>query len=227
MLGLIPAMILSLVFQNCSSGKYASNATRTEIALTSVGQNNPEVPTTKTFFIGGTISGLTEDGLVLLNRIGNDLQVLKGSTTFQFSNPVQEGEAYEVSILSAPSNLNCKISSASGIDVNADINSVSVVCQMKKGVITSVSMVKGFFTYTGKNLNWLGPDGKAYKAGMNFFTPPVEDGYIGGYSNLVYVPGDTTGYLPGGASTPTYQYLCPADQQRYDSTVCTNAISWR
>jgi hypothetical protein len=80
------------------------------------------------FSIGGSISGLTATGLVLQNNGGDNLTVASGASTFQFSTPVAYNGNYNVTVLQQPTGLICTISSGSGTNVSADVNTVSVSC---------------------------------------------------------------------------------------------------
>src|SRR5881398_1918549 len=56
-------------------------------------------------YLGGSVSGITRDGLVLTNNGGNDLAVLAGSTTFQFSNRVSTDDEFDIEVKTLPSNI--------------------------------------------------------------------------------------------------------------------------
>ncbi|MCC6807724.1 MAG: hypothetical protein IT381_09890 [Deltaproteobacteria bacterium] len=79
--------------------------------------------TTLTAAIGGTISGLTADGLILRNRIVNgdadptttDLSVPSGTAKFSFSD-VPDGASYQVTIQAQPAGLFCRIDKAKDND---------------------------------------------------------------------------------------------------------------
>ncbi len=82
-----------------------------------------------TFSIGGTISGLTNNGLKLsLNNGAQVLTVPGGTTAFEFDFGVLDHTAYTVSILTQPAGQTCSISANSGTVNGADIDSVSLTC---------------------------------------------------------------------------------------------------
>ena len=85
--------------------------------------------TTTTYTIGGTISGLTGSGLVLQNNGGNNLTVASGATSFTFSNPVNAGSAYNVTVLTQPSSPTetCSVTNGSGT-ANGNVTNVQVAC---------------------------------------------------------------------------------------------------
>ena len=80
-----------------------------------------------TYTIGGTVSNLQTDGLVLQNNSGDDWSVPAHSTGFTFPTPVAAGSSYLVTILKQPEGLSCSISTNSGT-ANADVSNVSVAC---------------------------------------------------------------------------------------------------
>ncbi|HEY4238331.1 MAG TPA: kelch repeat-containing protein [Kofleriaceae bacterium] len=82
---------------------------------------------TSTYTIGGTISGLTVDGLVLEDNGGDDLTVAANATTFVFATPLASGTAYAVTILTQPTGATCTITAGSGV-ATADVSSVVIAC---------------------------------------------------------------------------------------------------
>lgn len=83
--------------------------------------------------LGGSITGLTSSGLVLIN--GNDqLSVAPGTTSFVFPATVGDGQTYGVTVLTQPSTpvaQTCTVNSASGTGVmgSADVLNLQVNCQ--------------------------------------------------------------------------------------------------
>ena len=85
--------------------------------------------TTDTFTVGGTVSGLAGMGLVLQDNGGNNLAV-SASGSFAFTTAIASGAAYNVTVLTEPSDLSqtCVSSLNTGTVTNKNITSVSVVC---------------------------------------------------------------------------------------------------
>lgn len=81
-----------------------------------------------TFTIGGTISGLTQSGLVLQNNGGDNLNISASATTFQFNTPVNYGDSYNVTVLTQPTGQLCSVINSSGTNVTANVTNVRVVC---------------------------------------------------------------------------------------------------
>ena len=75
--------------------------------------------------LGGTISGLSTDGLVLAN--GSDtLAVASGATGFTFDETI--GSSYDVTVRTQPSGQTCQISGGSG-SASGNVSSVTVTCR--------------------------------------------------------------------------------------------------
>lgn len=80
-----------------------------------------------TYTIGGTISGLSSEGLILLN--GTDVvSPNSGDQNFTFPIAVVAGTAYAVSVQLQPDADNCTVSGGSGTVGSADVNDVQVTC---------------------------------------------------------------------------------------------------
>ncbi len=75
--------------------------------------------------LGGSLSGLTADGLVLAN--GSDtLSVAAGATHFTFDEGI--GSSYAVTVQTQPEGQTCQVSKGSG-STSGDVNSVSISCR--------------------------------------------------------------------------------------------------
>lgn len=77
--------------------------------------------------VGGTITGLSSAGLVLLNG-AEQLSISSGVSTFQFQNSVSVGANYSVTVQTQPTGKTCNVANASGTMVAQGINNVTVVC---------------------------------------------------------------------------------------------------
>ncbi|NEX63976.1 hypothetical protein [Noviherbaspirillum galbum] len=80
-----------------------------------------------TYTLGGTVSGLTTDGLVLVNG-GTTASVPANSTSFTFNVPVADGAAYGVAVLTQPAGQTCQVSNGTAIMGSANVTSVVVTC---------------------------------------------------------------------------------------------------
>ncbi|MGK5017095.1 MULTISPECIES: hypothetical protein [unclassified Janthinobacterium] len=82
-----------------------------------------------TYSVGGTISGLTVDSLVLIN--GNvTTTVAKDAKTFVMAGPVADGSTYNVSVSSQPKGLLCVVQPGTGAGTmgSANITTVQIAC---------------------------------------------------------------------------------------------------
>jgi hypothetical protein len=81
----------------------------------------------QTYFIGGTITGLTGSGLVLSMPGQADLTVAPGQTTFTFANKVKNGTDFTVSVATQPAAQTCSVDHGTGRVLGADVQ-VAVTC---------------------------------------------------------------------------------------------------
>jgi 6-phosphogluconolactonase len=90
------------------------------------GSSTPPPPASYT--IGGTVSGLSGSGLVLLNNGGNGLTV--SGASFTFTQPMTSGKPFNVTVAAQPTSppQACTVADASGVVGSSDITSVSVAC---------------------------------------------------------------------------------------------------
>ena len=82
-----------------------------------------------TYVIGGTLSGLNGDQVILQNNNNDDL-TLTTNGDFEFDTAIAEGLDYEVTVLSDPQNpaQTCSVSMGSGVNTMADVGNVEVDC---------------------------------------------------------------------------------------------------
>lgn len=82
--------------------------------------------TTYTHALKGTASGVTADGLVVVN--GSDKVVIPaGATSFEMAKVAEEAP-YGIKILSQPAGLTCTINNAIGTMGTADVTNVAISC---------------------------------------------------------------------------------------------------
>jgi hypothetical protein len=85
------------------------------------------------YTIGGTINGLTSDGLVLTNGSGGGtVAPLTGVTTFTFAAAVSYGTSYGVTVLTQPANDVCSVTqNGTGVMGDAAVANIAVNCVPK------------------------------------------------------------------------------------------------
>ncbi len=103
------------------------NTTTDGYCLFSVSDTTASAITVSGVRLGGTLSHLTQSGLVLLNNGGDDLSVAKNSTTFTFSTEIPSGSAYNITVGTQPTGQTCVVSNGSGT-ATADVTNIAVDC---------------------------------------------------------------------------------------------------
>src|SRR4029077_13585130 len=79
------------------------------------------------YTVGGTISGLTANGLVLAN--GSDtLNVAAGATSFTMPRAVASGGGYAVTVQSQPPGQNCTVTNGTGTVGSSNVSNIGVSC---------------------------------------------------------------------------------------------------
>jgi uncharacterized repeat protein (TIGR03803 family) len=81
-----------------------------------------------TYTVGGTITGLTADGLVLLDNGGDAITLGTGATQFTMSTGIAYGSAYAITVQTAPQGLVCSVSDGAGTMGAAGVTNVSIGC---------------------------------------------------------------------------------------------------
>ncbi len=80
------------------------------------------------YTVGGTITGVEGNGLVLQDNDGDNLNVPPGSTAFTFATPLASGTTYAVSVQTAPTNEICIVTNGTGTVTTANVTNVSIAC---------------------------------------------------------------------------------------------------
>ena len=119
----------------------------TLLAMTSIAvigcKNSNFTPSTPTSYtIGGSVSGLTASGLVLLDNGGDQLAVSANATSFSFGAPLSSGSAYVVTIQSQPTGENCTVAEGNGV-ATAAVTVVAVTCAPAYNIGGSISGLTG------------------------------------------------------------------------------------
>jgi hypothetical protein len=96
-------------------------------------------------YLGGSVSGITKDGLVLTNNGGNDLAVPAGAVTFQFSNRVSTDDEFDIEVKSLPPNIEkCNLFNNHARANYFTINQVQIQCIIKQhGLTVTVNGLTG------------------------------------------------------------------------------------
>jgi hypothetical protein len=102
------------------------------------------------YTVGGTVAGLTGNGLVLQLNAGNNLKIdLNGS--FSFSTLLQGGDAYLVTVLAQPANPSesCIVINAGGSVGQTDVSDIQVTCSAIPVSAPAISTAQGQWTWAG------------------------------------------------------------------------------
>lgn len=93
--------------------------------------------TQNSYAVGGTITGLTVDGLVLANgSTARQLTLVKGATTFTMPDAVADGQPFGIDVITSPAGLKCsvEVDPATGLSTgvgrmgSAMVNTVKIAC---------------------------------------------------------------------------------------------------
>jgi hypothetical protein len=82
------------------------------------------------YTVGGMISGLTQDGLVLANG-GDQLTVSANATSFQMHQSVVSGSGYDVTVHTQPTGETCTVANGSGTMGAGNVTNVAVTCTLQ------------------------------------------------------------------------------------------------
>lgn len=146
--------------------------------------------------IGGSVTGLTTDGLVLANG-SNTVAVPANATSYTFPQQIGNYASYSVSIQTQPARLTCVVGNNVGTASGVDINWINVSCAPNTfalgGTVTNL-------TGTGLRLT-NGSDTVDVAAGATTFTFPtkVADGSVYGVAVLQQPTGQTCTVTNGTA----------------------------
>ena len=83
--------------------------------------------------VGGVVSGLTADGLVLINGSGDQVTLAKDAVVYAFPGAVAYGSTYSVNVLTQPAGLTCTVANAVGEMGDAAVTNANVTCVAKVG----------------------------------------------------------------------------------------------
>ena len=96
--------------------------------------NVPVVCAVNAFTVGGKITGLTTEGLVLTNgTTGGTITVVKNATVFVFTNNVAYDQSYGITILKQPSGQTCTVTNGVGVMGDAKVENIEVTCSTSIG----------------------------------------------------------------------------------------------
>jgi len=131
--------VYSVTILTQPAGESCTVATGSGAATANI--TNVVVACVQMFAIGGTITGLTETGLVLQDNGGDNLAVDAAATSYTFATSLASGGAYSVSVLAQPLGEDCTVTNATGT-ATANVTNVNVACVQAytvNGIVTGLS----------------------------------------------------------------------------------------
>ena len=78
--------------------------------------------------VGGTVTGLTAEGLELNNGSEDRIAIPSGATSYAFAGKIAFATSYSVTVLKQPTGLKCSVSNQGGEMGDLDITNVNVSC---------------------------------------------------------------------------------------------------
>jgi N-acetylneuraminic acid mutarotase len=165
------------------------------LVLTACGGSDTSVTPGSLYGVGGTITAMDADGLVLVNN-GQSLAVASGSGAFTFPNSVRQGAGYAVTVQNSPIGFTCTVTNGVGTIDRANVTNVAVTCSQKSFVLSG--------TITGLAAPGLllanGTDQLAIPADATSFTLPSSVAFGTAYAISVAAspPGLTCSVASGG-----------------------------
>jgi sugar lactone lactonase YvrE len=150
------------------------------------------------YTIGGTISGLA--GPVVLQDMGGDNLTIQADGKFTFAIPINNGNLYNVTVLTQPSGKTCSISSGSGIVSGNTVANVAIFCSsLKYNVGGTISGLTGSVTLQ----NNTGDDYTLSTNGSYTFPTQVAFGSPYSVTVLTQPPGNQTCSVANATATGT------------------------
>jgi sugar lactone lactonase YvrE/predicted SpoU family rRNA methylase len=134
-------------FQDCTiaNGSGTTNgADVNNVAVSCKTNSNPA------YTIGGTITGVSNSGPIVLQDNGTDNLTVSADGSFTFATPIPSGSAYSVTAVSSTTSQTrtCSFTNASGVVGGANVSNVKIVCAESTPVVNITVNVSGL-TGTG------------------------------------------------------------------------------
>ncbi|HCE09812.1 MAG TPA: hypothetical protein DIT28_04655 [Oxalobacteraceae bacterium] len=146
--------------------------------------------------LGGTVSGLTNSGLVLANG-GDTVSVPANVTSYAFPNQINVGASFHVTIQSQPQHMTCAVIDISGTAGTTSTTNINVACAQNSYAVGGT--VSGLTAGGLVLIN--GADVVTIAANATVFTMPakVPDGSVYGIAVLTQPTGLTCSVVNGTA----------------------------
>jgi sugar lactone lactonase YvrE len=150
-----------------------------------------------TYRVGGRVSGLQGNALVLVN--GNDTASVSANGSFTFNQALTSGATYNVVVRTPPTGQSCTVSNGAGTAASADVSDVTVACA--SNTYTLGGSISGLTT-SGLVLSNNGSDTLSVAANASLFTMSQPVAYGASYNLTVQTqPTDLLCTLTNGSGT--------------------------
>ena len=139
---LLAILLLSALLTACGGGGSGSSSS-------GAGSNGGSSSTAASYTVGGSVSGL--NGAVSLSLNGGTAQSVSSDGSFVFSSSLASGDAYAVTVVTAPTGETCSVSNGSGTVGSANVTNVTITCAVPSGTsvppntYSSTSFQSGYF----------------------------------------------------------------------------------
>lgn len=139
--------------------------------------------------LGGTVTGLTTDGLVLANG-SSTVTIPANATSYKFPNQIDAHSDYAISIASQPAQLTCAVSNPTGTATGVAITWANVVCTQNTyalgGTVTGLTGSGLVLTNGSSSTVAIDPGATSF-----VFPQRVADGTVYGVAVLTQPAGQT------------------------------------
>ena len=156
--------------QNCIIDNANGNITGANITNISV------TCTTNTYTIGGITSGLASGNEILLHSETGENLILNGNGSFIFNTALEDGSAYQITILTQPTtpSQTCSIENSSGNLAGINVTNILVICTTNTytigGLISQLAVGNEVVLQNNSNDNLIINNNGSY-----IFTTPLDD----------------------------------------------------
>jgi uncharacterized repeat protein (TIGR03803 family) len=163
-----------------------------------------------TYTVGGTISGLTTSGLVLLDNGGDATTVSANATQFTLNTGVAYASPYAITVRTPPTGLVCTVSNGTGTLGAADVTSVSIAC---------VSNFDLLYSFAGGSSDGADPYHSLLQASDgNFYGSTLDGGTSNGGTIFEITPSGAETLVYSFASMPWAGLIQGSDGNFYGTT---------
>ncbi len=171
-----------------------------------------------TYTVGGSISGLTGSGLVLLDNGGDATSLSANATQFTMNTGVTYGNSYAITVQTVPPDLVCAVSNATAIMGAANVTSVNVGC------VPNFTLL---YSFAGGSSDGAGPYHSLIQASDgDFYGTTLTGGTGNGGTVFRITPSGTESILYSFTSSP-YSGLIQGSDGNFYGTSANGGVNGR